>query len=135
MLTAVLLALCLAACGKEGNADNAAVTTTTKPVSTTKAPDNFEHAFSIRGLVYSEYEFSAPDSIAFVGLTTDDTLELFEFGCENGVVKEATKTLYLNVEGYDANQKMSIKQAMEDNFSEAASLDSVTITHEILDKY
>lgn len=137
MLVTVVLMLCLTACGGEdGNTTTAPMATTTiKPVSTTKAPENFDEAFTIRGIAFTKHEFSTAQSAAFVGLTTDDTLELVELGYEGDTVKEVFKTFYLNVEQYDASQKESIKQSMELNFAEAENISCVTITHEISDKY
>lgn len=140
VLAAVIFVLALAACNRTESTATTTTSssisaTTVQSISTTKAPDNFDHAFSLKGLAYSPYTFSTPSSAAFVGLTTDDTLELLEFGYEGDTVKEYTKTLYLNVEGYDAAQKDAIKSAMEENFAEATKLNGVTITHELTDKY
>lgn len=140
VLATVIFVLALAACNRNDTPSTTTTSssinaTTYKTVNTTKAPDNFDHAFSLKGLSYSPYEFSTPSSAAFVGLTTDDTLELFEFGYEGETVKEMTKTFYLGVDGYDAAQKDSIKAAMEENFADAEGLSGVTITHELTDKY
>lgn len=136
MLVAVVFTLCLTACrGGDNTNTTASATTTTKPISTTKAPENFDEAFTIRGITFTKHEFSTPQSAAFVGLTTDDTLDLVEFGYENDIVKEVYKTFYLNIEQYDISQKESIKQSMVDNFAQAATIPGVTITHEITDKY
>ncbi len=140
VLAAVIFVLALAACNRTENSattttSSSIVATTVNSINTTKAPDNFNHAFSLKGLSYSPYTFSTPSSAAFVGLTTDDTLELLEFGYEGDTVKEMTKTLYLGVDGYDAAQKDAIKSAMEENFAEAAKLNGVKITHELTDKY
>lgn len=139
-LASVIFVLALASCGK---AESTATTTTSasivattlNSVSTTKAPDSFDHAFSLKGLTYSPYTFSTPSSAAFVGLVTDGTLDLFELGYEGETVKSAVKTFYIFLEGYDETQKLSIKQSMEENFATAQQISCVTITHELIDDY
>lgn len=136
MLAALVLTLCLTACGGEGDSQTTTgVTTTTNPVTTTKAPEDFNDAFVMRDVEFVKHEFSTSQSASFVGLTTDDTLDLVEFGYEDDTVSEVYKMFYLNVDGYDASQRESIKQSMEANFADAAAIECVTITHEITDKY
>jgi hypothetical protein len=132
LLVAVVVALCLSACNGNGGSWDI---TTTSLVVTTRAPEDFNDAFAIRGITFEKHQFSTPQSASFVGLTTDDTLELVELGYDGNTVKEVFNALYINIEQYDAAQKESIKQGMESNSAQAATIPGVTITHKIVDKY
>ena len=138
ILVAVILALCLGACSDGGEEQTTTGATTTRQyatIPTTIPASSFSEAFSMRDLTSTAYDFESADSSAFVGLVTEDTLELYELGYDGDTVKEAVKTFYMHLEGYDETQKLSIKQSMEENFAAAQALSCVTLTHEIVGDY
>ena len=98
ILVVVLLALCLGACSGGGEQQTTTGATTTRQyatIPTTIPASSFSEAFSMRGLTYTAHAFQSAGSSAFVGLVTEDTLELYELGYEGDTVKEAVRTFYM----------------------------------------